>query len=164
MKKMIVACVAAVAFGFSAITFADAQVGVVDMEKIFSSSKEVQQINQQLTSQFSVRKDKIMVMGKQLQADLTTYNKNKSVMSKSKLADLQTKIGKEEGALRDAQGKFQQDLFAAQNEKMSSFMDKVKNAVEEVAKKKDLVLVLPKNATLYVKDGGDITSQVQSDL
>src|SRR3990167_1675991 len=102
MKKMIVACVAAVAFGFSAITFADAQVGVVDMEKIFSSSKEVQQINQQLTSQFSVRKDKIMVMGKQLQADLTTYNKNKSVMSKSKLADLQTKIGKEEGALRDA--------------------------------------------------------------
>jgi len=164
MKKTIVAAAAALALGFTTLGLADGKVGVVDMQKIFSTSSQVKSINSQLTSQFASRKNKIMQMGKQLQADLATYNKNKTVMSKSKLGNLQTKIGKEEAALRTAQAKFQQDLFQAQNKKMASFMNKVKATVGTVAQKNGMTLVLPKNATLYVKNGSDITSQVQSDL
>jgi len=141
-----------------------AGVGVVDMQQILQTSPEIKKINADLTKQFDERKQKIVEMGRALQGDLQTYQKNKSVMSAKVLTDTQEQIGKKEASLRDAQMKFQQDLFTAQNKSMNDFMDRVRGAVKDVAAKKQIDLVLPKNMVLYSQGATDITSDVMSKI
>lgn len=163
MKRVfIVICISiASLFAMSAIA---AQVGVVDMQKIFRSAPQVKQINATLTKQFANRKTSIMKMGKQLQTDIQQYQKNKAVMSAKELKNLKSKITKEETQLRQAQSKFQQDLFAAQNKKMTQFMDNVRRIVKSIAAKKKLDMVLPQNTVLYSDTGLNITDEVLSKL
>ncbi len=140
------------------------EVGVVNMQKIFRGSPQVKKINSNLTKQFASRKESIVKLGKSLKANLKDYQKNKAVMAKAKLLKLKATIGKQEAGLRKMQMKFQQDLFAAQNKRMASFMRKVKSTVANIAKQKKLDLVMPKNALIYAKGDLDITSLVISKL
>ena len=141
-----------------------AHIGVVDMQKIFHGSPQVKNMSANLTKQFAGRKNKIMNIGKALQANLKKYQKNKAVMSGKNLASLKASITKQELQLRTAQAKFQQDLFAAQNKKMSQFMKQVRTAVKKIATKKKLDMVLPKNSVLYSAGALDITSNVIASL
>ena len=125
MKRLMVALTVVVSILFS-INVLAAGVGVVNMQQIFRDSPQVKSINKKLKSQFASRKNGIIAKGKSLQASLRKYQKNKSVMSKKGLASLRSSITQKEVALRQAQAKFQQDLFAAQNKKMASFMKQVK--------------------------------------
>jgi outer membrane protein len=135
-------------------------IGVVDMKVIFSSSPKVKSIKADLTKQFQPEKNKLEAMGKTLQADIEKYQKNKDVMNKKDLAALEAGITKQESDFRDAQSKFQQDVFNAQNKSLSTFMDDVKTAVKVVAEKEKLDLVIPSNDVLYTKDKTDITQDV----
>lgn len=163
MKRMMMGLLAVVTLVFSLSVFAE-QVGVVDMQSIFHSSPEIQKINSNLTTQFSSRREAIMKMGKALQDDMANLNKNKMVMKKSDLSALQNKIAKEGNDLKQAQAKFQQDLYSAQNKSMEDFMNKVKMSVQKIAGQKKLDLVLPKNTVLYSQGGLDITADVLSSL
>jgi Skp family chaperone for outer membrane proteins len=141
-----------------------AGIGVIDMQQIFTTSPEVKQINEQLKTEFADRKTKLDDMTKTLQADMQNYQKNKSVMSKTSLTDLEKKITTEQQQLQQAGIQFQKDVYAAQSEKTKAFLNKVKAVVKTVALKKDLTAVLPKGALLYYKADLDITSEVMSDL
>ena len=70
------------------------------------------------------------------------------------------KLQKQSDDLRKLQASFQQELFMAQNKAMKDFMDDVHQAVEKIAAKKHLDLVLPSNAALYANDKLDLTEQV----
>ena len=139
-------------------------VGLVDMRQIFQDSPQIKQINARLEKQFSPQREKVIGLGKSLQDDTNKLQRNESVMSKKEVLDLRNTIQKQQNQLREAQGQFQQGLFVAQNRAMADFMTKVTGAVEYVAKKKNLELVLPKDTVLYTKDGKDITSDVVSAL
>ncbi len=81
-------------------------------------------------------------------------------MDKASLEKLRNAIAGQEKNLQDAQTKFQQALFTAQNQAMGQLMDQVTAVVKQIADKKNLEVVLPKNAVLYAKDGMDITQDV----
>ncbi len=165
MKKIFIVIFFSIAAVMASVSAsATGAIGIVDMQKIFSSSTEAQAINASLKRQFSARKAKIMKMGNELQAKVKNYQKNQSVLSKTKLAALQKTISQQSIAFRKAQEKFQSDLLAAQNKKMSAFLDKVKSAVQKVAQKKDLNLVLPSNAVLYSQNQLNVTTGVLSAL
>jgi len=164
MKKIFIAIFFSIAVMASISAKAAGAIGIVVMQKIFSASPEAQAINASLKRQFSARKTKIMKMGDALQAKIKDYQKNQSVLSKAKLATLQKAISQQSVAFRRAQEKFQADLLAAQNKKMSVFLDKVKSAVQKVAHKKDLYLVLPSNAVLYSQNQLNVTTGVLSAL
>jgi outer membrane protein len=151
------------AVGFS-ISASAGQVGVVDMQSVFQTAPQVKKINDNLTSQFQDRKNKIVQMGEQLKADIKKYQKNKAVMSKNDLSSLETKITDEEAQLRQEQTKFQQDVYQAQNQQMAQFLEQVKGVVKTIAGQKKLEMVLPKNTVLYSQDGLDITSDVLANL
>lgn len=164
MKRLALILMAVVTATWSMGAMAAGVVGVVDMQQILQTSPEIKKINADLTKQFDERKQKIVEMGRALQGDLQTYQKNKSVMSSKVLSDTQEQIGKKEASLRDAQMKFQQDLFTAQNKSMNDFMDRVRTAVKDVASKKQIDLVLPKNMVLYSQGATDITPDVMSKI
>ena len=139
-------------------------VGVVNMKQVFKASPQVKQIKTQLTKRFAPRKAKLQKMGLTLQADLKTYQKNRSVMSKKKLAALQTKITTGEVKFRQAQGKFQQVVFAAQNKQLAVFMKSVKTAVRNIAVKDKLDVVIPQTDALYARTRLNLTKQVLSSM
>ncbi|MDF1761569.1 MAG: OmpH family outer membrane protein [Coxiellaceae bacterium] len=163
MKRLITTVCAAAIAVCSVSAFA-MKIGVVDMEKVFKSSPQVKQINSGLRKKFASQRNDIVTKGKQLQADMQNFNKNKSVMNKKKAKLLAAKISKEESSLRMAQAAFQKNLFQAQNAAMSGFMKKVDASVSKVASKQDMDIVMPKNAVIYSKHDMNITSAVMSDL
>lgn len=147
-----------------ALAASTTNIGVVDMKQILTSAPQMKTINSQLKSQFSKRKDTILSQAKVLQSDMTNYNKNKAVLSASKASDLKKKIASEEDQLRSEQMQYQQDLMAAQNKAMAGFLNRLKFAVTQVAKKQGLTIVLPENSLLYSSNNIDITSAVLSNL
>ena len=155
--------VAGLTFGTFSV-FADTSFGVVDMQNVFQNAAQVKKINATLKTQFKAQKEEIDTMGKQLQGDMQKYEKDKTIMSASHLTSLQEKITQEETTLRNAQTKFQQDLFQAQNQAMMNFMNQLRNVIKSIAIEKKLDVVLPKNTILYSKDSTDITAQVVNEL
>ncbi|OGT43712.1 MAG: hypothetical protein A3F13_07135 [Gammaproteobacteria bacterium RIFCSPHIGHO2_12_FULL_40_19] len=162
MRKVVLA-VAVFFAAWSVGAFADG-VGVVDMKAIFSTSPKVKAIKAELTKQFNPEKTKLESMGQALQGDITKYQKNKDVMNKKDLATLETSITNQETAFRTAQAKFQQDVFNAQNARLTQFMDSVKASVKTVAEKDKLDLVIPSNDVLYTKTDKDLTQEVLKNM
>ncbi|MDP1574905.1 MAG: OmpH family outer membrane protein [Coxiellaceae bacterium] len=162
MKKM-TALVAVACAAWSIGASADG-IGVVDMKMIFTTSPKVKAIKANLTKQFDPEKAKLEKMGNTLQADIAKYQKNKAVMSKDDMKKAQDSITAEESAFRDAQTKFQQDVFNAQNKSLETFMGDVKAAVKVVADKQKLDLVIPNNDVLFSKGDKDITKEVLENL
>ena len=163
MKRILLAVTLSVAMLGSAVAMAE-DIGVVDMRQIFRSSSQVKAINANLKKQFAPQRAKIVSLGKSLQSNVKKFKKNQSVMSGSNAAKLRSTIQQQSTELRQDQAKFQQDLFAAQNQAMAKFMKKVKGVVGKIAAKKKLEIVLPKNNVLYAKGTMDITSDVKSAL
>lgn len=163
MKRLLLTLCLSLGVIWSACAMAE-NIGIVDMRQIFQSSPQVKRINSQLNKQFSPQRDKIVAMGKKLEADVKKLQRDQSVLDKKGLDNLRNSITAQEEQLRAAQAKFQQTLFAAQNNAMSGFMTKITGIVKGIAMKKKLDFVLPKNTVLYAKDGTDITSDVISAL
>lgn len=162
MKKVAMLAVTALTAG--TISAYAGGIGVVDMKQVFDSSPKVKEIKESLTKRFSSQKDALQKMSDSLQSDMQKYQKNKAVMNKKELADLQAKITTEETKFRQAQSKFQQAVYSAQNDALENFMNTVKKSVAKVAAKKDLDAVLPNNEVLYSKGNSDITKDVLKDL
>ena len=163
MRRLLLTVCLSLGVIWSACAMAES-IGVVDMRQVFQSSTKIKNINVQLNKQFAPQKNKIVVMGKSLQADIKKLQKNQSIMDKKSLDSLRGKITNQGQQLRAAQAKFQQALFAAQNKAMSGFMTKLTGIVKTIAKKKKLDVVFPKNSVLYVKDSMNITPNVASAL
>ena len=164
MKKAVAITVAAIFTACSMSVMADGDIGIVNMKTIFSTSPQVKSIKAELSKQFEPRKDQLEKTGKALQADIEKYQKNKDVMSKKDLATLESSITAQETAFRDAQSKFQQDVFAAQNASLAKFMDNVKTSVKTIAEKNKLNLVIPSNDVLYSNNDSDITKEVMDEM
>lgn len=163
MKRVILILGMMLAIAWSVCVWA-VNIGVVNMQQIFHDSPQIKKINNTLAQQFSPRREKIVKMGKQLQADVQKYQKNKSVLSATELTSLQNKITQEETQLRQEQTQFQQELYTAQDAQMTKFMKQIRGIVQTIAAKKELTVVLPKNSVLYAASDLDITSELLSKL
>jgi outer membrane protein len=161
MHRFLIMCTAAV---FCTVSAWASEIGVVDMQQIFQTAPQVKKINDSLTQKFQERKDNLVKMSNELKEDFQKYQKNKAVTGQKELADLQTQIETKEANFRQEQAKFQQDVFQAQNQEMTKFIDQVKGVVKTVAADKKLDMVLPKNTVLYSQDSLDITSAVLDKL
>lgn len=169
MKNKLVIGAAALGMSLSLSAFAghnsdDMAIGVVNMQQVLQSAPQVKQINAQLKDQFSKRKSDILAQAKVLQANMSNFDKNKTVLGAKDLATLRNKITSEETQLRTEQMSYQQDLMTAQNNAMNSFLKTLKASVSVVAAKKKLALVLPENTLLYSAPEADITNDVLKNL
>lgn len=164
MKRLLITLGVSLLSFVSLGAYADASIGVIDMQKVFQSTPQIKQINDGLKKQFADRKNKLDGMGKQLQADIQTYEKNKSVMSKSSLTSLREKVTQEQQQLQKEGMQFQKDVYAAQSKQTKVFLEQIKGIVKNIASAEHLQVVLPKGNLLYSTDNIDITSKVISQL
>lgn len=165
MKRFLVLCSLAVAvFMVNGVLASSMSIATVDVRSILKSSPQVKTITAQLQKQFSARKNDLQKLQATVEADIANYTKNKSILSAKKVQALQAKIAAEGQKLRTKQAAFQQAIYAAQNKKMGVFLSKLKIIIKKIAKKKHIILVLPKDSVLYSRPNLDITSDVEAAL
>lgn len=139
-------------------------VGIVDMQKVFSSPHGVQQIQSQLEQKFAGQRDSMMKKMKDFQAESAKYTKDKAVMSKKDQDQAETKLKKEQNDLQMEQAKYQQAVMTAQADAMKNFVEEIKKAASDVAKKNDLDAVFVNNSILYSKDAKDVTTGIVDNM
>jgi outer membrane protein len=164
MKRIVLAMVAAIGLLSINMVVEAAVYGVVDIQQIFHTAPQIQKINAQLNQEFSAKKAAIIKQGQTLQANLAKYKKQSLVSTDSQLSSLKAEITKQEEGLRQAQAEFQKELYTEQSKKMAGFMAKMKAVIQNIAKDKNLDLVLPMNAVLYSKSNLNITAGVLKSL
>jgi outer membrane protein len=160
MKRIIATILLVIGVVWGIAAYGATTIATVDMQKIFTTAKEVKKINANLEKKFSSRKNTLLSEQKTLQANAKKLQKNQSILKQTDLEKQREKITKEATDFREKQAKFQQDLYAAQNEAMRDFMKTLNSAVEKVAQKKSIDVVLPNNNLLYAKSNLDITKDV----
>jgi len=136
------------------------KVAVVDVRRLISLSPEAAKIGDQLKEQFKPRQDKLVSTEKAFKEHIEKFKRDSALMNAKRRGEEQEKLQKEEHSLMQQQAKFQQDAQRAQNAKMQDVMKNIRAMVSEVAKKKNIELVIPAGSLVYFKTTFDITDDV----
>ena len=137
---------------------------VVDMHHILEKSPQMTKIRNTLEGKFSKEHASLTTEQDSLKKRAEKLESEKSVMTKKELETKRASLSKDQEALQKKQMQFQQKVFAAQDEAMKTLMEKITTIVTSIANKNHYSLVVPKNSTIYVSSGHDITTEVEKTL
>ena len=170
MKKLSIIMFAAVGILslISMKSFAQ-KMGVVDGQKVLDTYSEYQTATTKLNGIVKSWQDTLGMMNKALQDKFDSYQKILETMSKEAKTKADDELKKMQSDIQNynAQKSDQQngEIIKVRKDLMAPIVDKVKNAINAVAKKKKLDIILDKGNVAYVgEDVKDITSEVQDSL
>jgi outer membrane protein len=142
---------------------AQAKLGFVDTEKIVGQMPEIKDIQAQLETLRKGFTDTLGAIEKNFNARVETYQKQQAMMTPDAKA-------KEESELKGMESQYQQYyqdrlgpqgvLVQAQNRLMQPIKDKVRAAIEKVAKDEKLTAVMENQLLIYFDSKLDITFKV----
>lgn len=144
--------------GFNA--FAEAKIGVVDLQKIMQTSSQMKTIQQKLEKDFKPRRDKLVAMEEGLKQDMEKFKRDGSIMSDSQKKDLEKKILATQQTFEREGQQYQQELSTAHNEAMEELYSKIRKAIAKVADTDKYDIVLQKDAAPFSSEKLDITETV----
>ncbi len=140
------------------------KVGIVDISKVIADASAVKSINEQIKGKRDGFQAEIDKKEKELEKEDKELTKQKEALSKEAFAKKQQEFRKKvQGFQKDVQTKRVQ-LEQASADALTTVQKKLIDVVGEIAKEKDLELVLPKSQTLFAEGGMDITSEVLNGL
>lgn len=161
MKKLARVLSASILLACSTSVLADnSKIGVVDLQKIMRTSDEVKEIQATLEKEFKPRRDKLMGMEADLKSDMEAFKRDSAVMSQVKRKEAEQKIMNAQERLEREGQQYQQELSNAHNQAMDKFYNKIRAAIEKVAKAKSFDLVLQKDAAPFSTDKLDVTEDI----
>ena len=94
------------------------------------------------------------------------YDKNKSTMNETKQRETEEQLNQMYTRIQQQAQQNQQAFQKTQAEKLQPIFDKVRKAIEEVAKAGGYVYIMEKASVLYINEAisKDVTSEVKSQL
>ncbi len=169
MKKIILS-LAVSFFLFSGFAYSQLKIGYVDSKTIMSKLPDAVDANRKLDALIKDWQTEINKMKLEKQAKEEDFQKRKLIMTEQTRKDLEDgikKMGQDIDAYRDSKFGAKGELFQKQDELMKPVQNKVFNAIQDVAKEKDLDFVFDRGADvllLYAKEKYDITQDVMDKL
>ena len=170
MKKLTILTVAVLGMIslFSMKSFAQ-KMGVGDGQKVLDTYTEYTAATQKLDAIIKSWQDTLGMMQKAAKDKFDSYQKIKETMSKEALAKADEELGKMQTDMQNynIQKSDQQkgEIVKVRSELMTPIVNKVKESINSVAKKKKLDIILDKGNIAYVGEGvTDITADVQASL
>lgn len=146
------------------------KVGVVDGQKVLDTYSEYKTASDKLNSIIKSWQDTLSMMQKAAQDKFDGYQKILETMSKEAKAKADDELKKMQLDIQNynTQKSDQQkgEIVKVRQDIMAPVVDKVKEAINAVSKKKKLDIVLEKGNIAYLNEAGvtDITTDVQSAL
>lgn len=138
------------------------EIGYVDMQTVLDESQLGKQLQEELRGAFEARGRAIAEEEQTLMQQQERLERDAPLMSEDQL---KKQRGELESAIRAYQQKaaaLQRELLQAQKEKGRKVMTPAREAIETIAKKRDLEMVIERGqmGLLYIDDGLDLTDEV----
>jgi outer membrane protein len=143
------------------------KVGIVNFDEIISKLPEFKQVEGELQSIQQRYMDTLRALQTNLEAMANAYQKQQALLNQeAKAAEEQKIVASRDELLRYQQDRLGQGGAFAQTQArlLQPIREKVRGAIERVAKSEKITLVLEANATVYFDDKTDITFKVLDNL
>ncbi len=148
------------------------KIGYTDHEVIIVNMPEYRQIRQKLQTEYQGSQGQLQTKFQDYQEKLEKYQKQQALLSDERRAEREKELMALQEEIQKAAANEEQALAEREVELMKPLLDKVQNAIDTVAKRKGLDLVLRTQAgpmqpiILYVNDQtiADITPDVARQL
>lgn len=175
MIKKLIAPIALLLFAVPAFfSTAEAQslnVGYTDHEIIIVNMPEYQSLQEELQQEYQGSQQEIQALYQDYQEQVTRYQKQQSLMTEEKRAEREQELMQTQQSLQQQAQQKDQELAQREAEMMQPLLEKVQGAIDVVAKRRGLDIVLRSQVgqqpvLLYVNDENvhDITLDVALEL
>ena len=142
--------------------------GHLDSQALIQSLPEAIKVQSELEAQGKIYESALKEMQDELQKKADDYDKQKSTMNDTKKAETENQLQEMYSKIQQTAQDNQQAFNKMQQEKLGPILQKVRNAIETVAKNGGYVYVMEKAAgqPLYVNEtlSKDITAEVKAQL
>ncbi len=162
MKKIVFAVSALLLIGTSA--FADTKVGILNLEELFSQTKQFKNAEETLKKQFEKEEEELNKDQQKLQKLTEDFSKNSPTMKEEDKKNQQKKITEEYKKLQDSQMKLQKKVGEKSNALRKDLMQQLESATKKVAEANGLDAIFIKGVAVYSKGELDITQKVINQL
>jgi len=161
-KAMIVFVLSALMLNAGFARADDAKIGVIDMQKAIQSSAAGKKAKSELEQAFNKKKKELQSQETALKKMQEDFQKKQSALSESAKKEQQQKMQEKFMKYQQLLQKSQADIQKQEQEMSDPIVRKIREKVAEIAKKKNLTVVLEKNENVVIYDGGstDITEEV----
>lgn len=150
------------AFGVSNV-FASG-IAVLDIERIAKESKAVHDIQAKVSKKQDEFQKEITKKQTEVESDQKRLEAKKTTFSKEGFEKEQKAFEKKIDALKELVEKRQNSLKKASADSMVKVNDKMKDIISEIAKEKELNLIIPSSQVVFSADSLDISAEVLEKL
>lgn len=136
------------------------KVAIVDMAAVFEQLPQREVVAKTLKSEFSDREAELKKKQDELRTMLEKSQRDAAIMSNTQKTELQRQMESIRSEIQLKGKALQEDFRKRSAEEQNKLLVKVQNAINDLAKKEQYDLVLPRNAVVYMKPAADISSKV----
>ena len=158
MKKIVTALAL-----FSAVALAQAEVRIatVDFNTAIAKSPQLAQMKASMQAKFSGRKQELTQLNQKIRSEVESFKRDQPTMQAQVAQKKRQLIKKHVTSLQAKKAAFERDFLAQRSAKINVVVKSFKAAVANVAKQKNISVVLNQNAMVFNNHGAiDITQDV----
>ncbi|GIV57216.1 MAG: hypothetical protein KatS3mg042_0129 [Rhodothermaceae bacterium] len=126
------------------------KVGYTDPEAIVAAMPEYRQIQQTLQQEYQQAQQALQSLSADFQDKLQKYQKQQPLLTAEKRAEREQELQQLQQELQQSAAQKDQELARREQELMAPLLEKVQNAIDEVAKANGLAMVMRAPALIYV--------------
>lgn len=155
----------------AAVAVAPAQaqkIGYTNQQAILSNMPEMQDVQQKLQQEFKQQQKRFQQKQQQLQKQIQQYQQQRSMLNDSARAERERELTQQQQELQQWRQKRQQRIRQREQELMQPLLKNLQSAINLVANRRDVDMVVQSQALLYVNQSSDqvvdITQEVAEEL
>ena len=162
-RLLLIAAMATLVLGASAVHAANIKIGVVDINKLISGSPQALAAEKEMQQKFGSRRSALVVQQNKIKALQDKINRNGSVMSAEQLQALQNELDADQQDLSRKESDLQADYTEWHNQKLGEIQQAILQEVQKYAKAHQFNLIVGPGV-LYADGTVDVTDQVLAQL
>jgi len=135
-------------------------VAFVTMNRILEDSPQAAQAMRELEREFSPRDAQLVAERDELQKLRDRLEREGELMTATQRADLEREFTARSREFRRAQEIFTEDLNVRRNEELAKLQRRINDAIIELARERDIDLILTERNVLYSSERIDITDDI----
>jgi len=135
-------------------------VAFVTMNRILEDSPQAEEAMRELEREFSPRDSELVAEREELQRLRDRLERDGDMMAPSERADLEREFSQRSREFRRAQESFSEDLNVRRNEELAKLQRRINDAIAELARERDIDVILTERNVLYASDRVDITDDI----
>jgi outer membrane protein len=160
VKKFAVVLALVPAFFAAQLAAADAKIGVVDVQEVLSKAPQAEAMAEKLKKEFQDRTDGLKKQESEIKAQAEKAQKDAPTMTEAQRIEAGRNIEKLKSDFQFKVKAYQDDIQRRRAEEMRLLEGKIGQAVNAIAAKEGLQLVLRREVVPYVQPDLDITAKV----